>query len=91
RQVMRYVILPSILPDLFTGMRVSIGITYTTLVAAEMVASEMGIGWMVFDARRYLQSDIVYLGIIIMGLTGVVLDGIAKYAQRRLVPWQGKG
>ncbi|UPK75461.1 ABC transporter permease [Nocardioidaceae bacterium SCSIO 66511] len=90
RQVMRYVILPSILPELFVGMRVSLGITYTTLVAAEMIAAQMGIGWMVFDAKRYLQTDVVYLGIIIMGITGVVLDGIAKYAQRRIVPWQGK-
>lgn len=91
RQVMRYVVLPSILPDLFTGMRVSIGITYTTLVAAEMVAGQMGVGWMVNDAYRYLQSDVVYLGIIILGITGVLLDGLAKYAQRKFVPWQGKG
>jgi taurine transport system permease protein len=91
RQVMRYVVLPSIMPDVFTGLRVSIGFTYTTLVAAEMVAAEAGIGWMVLDASRYLQSDVVFMGIIVMGVTGVVLDSLAKLLQRTVVPWQGKG
>lgn len=91
RQVMRYVVLPSIMPDVFTGLRVSIGFTYTTLVAAEMVAAEAGIGWMVLDASRYLQSDIVFMGIIVMGITGVALDSLAKLLQRTIVPWQGKG
>lgn len=91
RQVMRYVVLPSILPDVFTGFRVAVGFTYTTLVAAEMVAATVGIGWMVLDAGRYLQSDVVFMGIIVMGFTGIALDSLAKYAQRRVVPWQGKG
>ncbi len=90
-QVMRYVVLPSIMPDAFTGLRVSIGFTYTTLVAAEMVAAESGIGWMVLDASRYLRSDIVFMGIIVMGITGVALDSLAKLAQRKFVPWQGRG
>lgn len=90
-QSLRYVVLPSILPDIFTGIRVSVGFIYTTLVAAEMIAAESGIGWMVLDAYRYLQSDVVYLGIIIMGITGVALDSLVKFAQRKIVPWQGKG
>lgn len=90
-QVMRYVVLPSILPDVFTGFRVAVGFTYTTLVAAEMVAATVGIGFLVRDAGRYLQSDIVFMGIIVMGITGIALDSLAKYAQRRVVPWQGKG
>lgn len=90
-KVLRYVIFPSILPDLFTGIRVSIGFTYTTLVAAEMVAAESGIGWMVLDAQRYLQTQVVVMGIIVMGVTGVLLDSLAKAAQTRVVPWQGKG
>lgn len=90
-KTLRYVVLPSILPDVFTGIRVSIGFTYTTLVAAEMVAAESGIGWMVLDASTYLQSDVVFMGIIVMGITGVLLDSLTKLAQRKIVPWQGKG
>ncbi|HEX7127515.1 MAG TPA: ABC transporter permease [Thermodesulfobacteriota bacterium] len=89
-QVFRYVLLPSCLPDIFTGMRVSIGFTYTTLVAAEMVAATSGVGWMVLDASKFLRSDIIFMGIIVMGLTGVVLDRVIRVAERRLVPWKGK-
>lgn len=89
-QVLRHVVLPSLLPSVFTGMRVALGFTYTTLVAAEMVAATSGIGWMVLDASRYLKSDVIFMGIIVMGITGVLLDAIVRLAARRLVPWQGK-
>ena len=89
-KTLRYVIFPSILPDIFTGVRVAVGFTYTTLVAAEMVAAKTGIGWLVLDASRFLQTSYVFMGIIVMGLTGVLLDGIVKAAQRRAVPWLGR-
>jgi taurine transport system permease protein len=89
-QVFRHVILPSCLPDIFTGMRVSIGFTYTTLVAAEMVAATSGIGWMVLDASKFLRSDVIFMGNIVMGLTGIALDRLIRLAERRVVPWKGK-
>jgi len=89
-QVFRYVIFPSCLPDIFTGMRVSIGFTYTTLVAAEMVAATSGIGWMVLDASKFLRSDVIFMGNIVMGITGIALDRIIRVAERRVVPWKGK-
>ncbi len=89
-QVFRYVIFPSCLPDIFTGMRVSIGFTYTTLVAAEMVAATSGVGWMVLDASKFLRSDVIFMGNIVMGLTGIVLDRLIRVAERRVVPWKGK-
>jgi taurine transport system permease protein len=89
-KTMRYVVFPSILPDVFTGMRVSIGFTYTTLVAAEMVAARTGIGWLVLDASRFLQTSYVFMGIIVMGVTGILLDALVKAAQRRAVPWLGR-
>jgi taurine transport system permease protein len=89
-QVFRYVIFPSCLPDIFTGMRVSIGFTYTTLVAAEMVAATSGIGWVVLDASKFLRSDVIFMGNIVMGLTGIALDRLIRVAERRVVPWKGK-
>ncbi len=89
-KTLRYVVFPSILPDVFTGMRVSIGFTYTTLVAAEMVAAKTGIGWLVLDASRFLQTSYVFMGIIVMGVTGIFLDALVKAAQRRAVPWLGR-
>lgn len=89
-QVFRYVVFPSCLPDIFTGMRVSIGFTYTTLVAAEMVAATSGVGWMVLDASKFLRSDVIFMGNIVMGLTGIALDRVIRIAERRVVPWKGK-
>lgn len=89
-QVLRTITLPSLLPFIFTGMRVALGFTYTTVVAAEMVAANSGVGWMVLNASKYLKSDIIFMGIIVMGITGVLLDLAIKYVGKLLVPWQGK-
>lgn len=86
----RSVVVPSVLPDIFTGIRVAVGFTYTTLVAAEMVAAGRGIGWMVLDASKYLRTDVMWMGIIIMGLTGVVLDWAIGWLSRRAVRWPAR-
>ncbi|MDK8210415.1 ABC transporter permease, partial [Bacillus subtilis] len=70
--------------------RTSIGITYATLVAAEMVAATSGIGWMVLDASKYMRSDIVFVGIIIMGLIAILIDSIIRFYQRLAFSWVGK-
>ncbi|SEP20799.1 ABC transporter permease [Propionispora vibrioides] len=85
-----YVILPSCLPDLLTGLRTAVGVTYATLVAAEMVAAVSGIGWMVLDASKFLRNDIIYVGIIIMGAIAILLDAGIRLALRRTSPWIGK-
>jgi taurine transport system permease protein len=89
-QLFTQVILPSALPEVFIGLRTSIGIMYTTLVAAEMVAAVSGIGWMVLDASKFLRSDIVVAGIILMGLIAVAIDVVLQALERRVIPWHGK-
>lgn len=89
-QIFKNVIFPACLPDIFVGIRTAIGVAYTTLVAAEMVAAQSGIGWMVLDASKYLRSDIIFVGIIIMGITGIFLDQIIRLIERKIVPWKGK-
>lgn len=90
RNILWHIILPSCQPDILTGLRTAIGITYATLVAAEMVAATSGIGWMVLDASKYLRSDIVFVGIIIMGLIAILLDGLLRLYQSRRFTWVGK-
>ena len=84
------VILPASLPDIFTGLRTAIGFEYTTLVAAEMVAAKQGIGWMVLDASNWLKSDVVFAGVIVMGLTGILLTAIVLLLEKKIVHWAGK-
>ncbi len=89
-QIFFHVIFPACLPDIFIGLRTALGVAYTTLVSAEMVAANSGIGWMVLDASRYLRSDIIFLGIIIMGITGILLDRGILFIEHKVVPWEGK-
>jgi taurine transport system permease protein len=89
-KVFMHIVLPSCLPDIITGLRTAIGVTYATLVAAEMVAATSGIGWMVLDASKYLRSDIVFVGIILMGGISILMDGIIRWYQRLQFHWIGK-
>ncbi|WP_235809222.1 ABC transporter permease [Secundilactobacillus collinoides] len=89
-QVFAHVIFPASLPDVFVGLRNAMSVAYATSVAAEMVAAGSGIGWMVLDASEYLRSDVVFVGIIIMGITGILLDAILLFLERKLVFWEGK-
>jgi taurine transport system permease protein len=89
-QVIRYVILPSALPDILVGMRIAIGFGWTTLVAAEMVAANVGLGQMVLNASNFLRTDIVIMGIVVIGLVAYAFDLFMRWVERRLVPWKGK-
>lgn len=89
-QIFRHVVFPSALAEIFTGSRLAIGIVYGTLIAAEIIAGSSGIGWMILDAGRFLRSDYVFVGILIIGLMGIVLDRLLVAAERRAVHWAGK-
>jgi taurine transport system permease protein len=91
QQIFRHVILPSAVPEIFTGVRVAIGIGWTTLIAAEMIASSSGLGWMVMNASSYLRTDVVMLGIVLLGGIGYLLDVALVVAQKRMVHWAGRG
>lgn len=89
-QVIRHVILPSALPDILVGMRIAIGFGWTTLVAAEMVAANMGLGQMVLNASNFLRTDIVIMGIVVIGVVAYLFDLLMRWLERRLVPWKGR-
>ncbi len=90
-QLMRYVIIPNSLPEIFTGARVAMGVCWGTVVAAELVAAEQGAGMMIMVASRFQNTDIVILGIILIGVIGFGIDMLMRWAERILVPWKGKG
>ncbi len=90
-QVVWHVVVKAALPEILTGMRISIAFGWTTLVAAEMVAAKAGIGVMVLNAARFLATDIVFLGIVVIGLVAFLFDALMRWVERLLVPWKGKG
>lgn len=89
-QVIRHVILPSALPEILVGMRIAIGFGWTTLVAAEMVAANVGLGQMVLNASNFLRTDIVIMGIIVIGVVAYAFDLFMRWVERKLVPWKGR-
>ena len=90
RQIIFHVILKAALPEIFTGMRIGIGVGWTTLVAAEMVAAARGLGFMVLNAAQYLASDTVIMGIIVIGFFAFSFDLLLRYLERIMIPWKGK-
>jgi taurine transport system permease protein len=90
-QIMRHVIVPNSLPEIFTGARVAMGVCWGTVVAAELVAAEKGAGMMISVAADFQQTDTVLMGIILIGIIGFSVDVLMRWAERVLVPWKGKG
>ncbi len=90
RQIVWHVILKSALPEILTGMRIGISFGWTSLVAAEMVAATEGLGFMVLSASQFLVTDVVIMGIIVIGLIALSFDLLMRYVERLLVPWKGK-
>ncbi len=90
-QILHHVILPNSLPEIFTGARVAMGVGWGTGVAAELVAAEKGAGMMIMVASRFQQTDIVIMGIILIGIIGYGIDILMRVAERWLIPWKGRG
>ena len=88
-QVISQVIMKAALPEIFTGMRIGIGVGWTTLVAAEMVAANRGLGFMVLNAAENLESDTVIMGIFIIGIFAFAFDLLIRYLEKVLIPWKG--
>lgn len=89
-QVFTAVVLPGALPEVLTGARLAAGAAWGTLVAAELIASDRGIGYMILRAGSFLDTRAVFVGIVVIGVLAFGMDSIIRLVQRRLVPWKGK-
>jgi ABC-type nitrate/sulfonate/bicarbonate transport system permease component len=90
RQIFRHVILPSALPEVFTAARVGIGVAWSCLVAAELIAADQGLGWLVQYAGQALQVAVVIAGIIVIGILGYAMELVIRLVESRTVPWRGR-
>ena len=84
------VVIPAAIPEIFTGMLIAIGFGWTTLVAGEMVAATVGLGLMVLNASNFLRTDVVIMGIVVIGFVAYLFDLLMRYIERLIVPWKGK-
>jgi len=90
-QILKNVILPNALPEILTGLRVALGVGWGTLIAAEIIAAQEGLGAMTWSASKFLRMDVVVAGIIMIGSMGFVMDILMRKLEDRLIPWRGKG
>jgi len=90
RQVVLHVIAPGALPEILVGLRIGMGVGWTTLVAAEMVAADAGLGKMVFNAANFLRTDVVMLGTIVIGVVAFAFEMLMRWVEKRAAPWKGK-
>ena len=90
QQVIWHVIVPAAMPEILTAMRIAIGFGWTTLVAAEMVAANKGLGQMVLKESNFLRTEIVIMGIIVIGVVAYLFDLLMRYIEHLAVPWKGK-
>lgn len=90
-QVFWQVIFPSTLPAVFTAARLTIGVTFGSLVAAEIVAATSGLGFIILNSSQYLRTEYVFMGIMVISAIALVLDKAASAIERWVVPWAGKG
>lgn len=89
-QVLWFVILPGALPEILTGLRIGLGVGWSTLVAAELIAATRGLGFMVQSAGEFLATDVVLAGIAVIAVIAFILELGLRTLQRRLTPWHGE-
>src|SRR5262245_15007513 len=89
-QVILHVIIPAAMPEILTAMRIAIGFGWTTRVPAESVAATHGRGQMVLNASNFLRTDIVIMGIVVIGAIAYLFDLLMRYVEHLVVPWKGK-
>ena len=83
----RQVVLPGALPSILVGLRYALGVMWLTLIVAETIASDDGIGFMTMNARDFMQTDVVLLGIVLYALLGKLADTLARGLERSLLRW----
>jgi NitT/TauT family transport system permease protein len=86
-QVIEKVLIPALLPDLMNTLRLIIGWAWTYLVVAELVAANSGLGFAIMKAQRFLNTDLIFVGIIVIGLLGLLTDRVFAYCHKRFFPW----
>lgn len=90
REIFAKVIVPLTVPHILTAIRVALGVAWATLVASELIAAQQGLGALIQNASSFFQLDVIYVGIICIGLIAMLMDLALRIASRRLVAWQDR-
>ena len=84
------IILPGALPQIFTGLKVALALSWAVVVAAELVGAQSGLGFMISDAALLFRLPVVFIGIALIGAIGLVMNLTLNFAEARVVHWKGR-
>ncbi|MBV2181653.1 MAG: ABC transporter permease [Castellaniella sp.] len=87
-QVMREVILPASLAQIISGFKIILGLSWTCVISAELVAAKTGLGFMIMNGKEFFQTDTVVLGMVMISITVLVIDVLWRLIENRLLAWQ---
>lgn len=87
RNIMMEVVLPASLPQIISGLKVMLGIAWTCVISAELVAAREGLGFMIMNGKEYFQTDTVVLGMVLISMTVMVTDFVFRFVEQRILPW----
>jgi len=88
RRMMTHVVLPSVAPYIFTGFRIALGVSWMSIVAAELIAASSGLGYMIIYYREVLRTDAIIVGMLTIGVIGLLMDIATRRIERWLMPWR---
>lgn len=90
QQIFTHVVMPASLPQILTGMRIAMTLSWALVVAAELIAAQVGLGYMITDATTFFRIPLVFVGILTIGLIGLLLESILLMVEKRALHWRGK-
>jgi sulfonate transport system permease protein len=86
--LIRHVILPGALPQTLVGLRQSLGVAWLALIVAEQVNADAGLGWMINDAREFMRTDVIVVGLVVYSALGLITDALVRLIERRALAWR---
>ena len=90
RQMFLHVVLPAAVPQIFTGLKVALALSWAVVVAAELTGAQSGLGYMIEDAALIFRIPAVFIGIAIIGVIGLCLNSLLNFAESSFVHWKGR-
>lgn len=87
-QVMRHVILPASLSQIIIGFKIILGLAWTCVISAELIAAKEGLGFMIMNGKEFFQTDTVVLGMVMISLTVLIIDAILRRIEKRILAWK---
>ncbi|MET8424453.1 ABC transporter permease [Nocardia sp. NPDC004860] len=86
--LIRHIVLPGALPQTLVGLRQSLGVAWLALIVAEQVNADAGLGFMINDAREFLRTDVIVVGLLVYSVLGLLTDALVRSIERRALSWR---